>query len=223
MERLLLSPDLIPKSRVNWRLNYFTWDLSIGRHFTLTRTLEVHPYIGLRAALIDQTYFNRNVDLFVDSNNTITPLSTRFKAENNFWGIGSRLGTEFSFRFGHGWSFLGNFSGSFLLSHYNIKERLNGLFDGIPYNINVKDGDTVLRANVEGALGLGWEKWVRNHSVRIAPSFLFEATEWFAVNQWVGNLNADFRGSPNFLVNTDRRKQKDLGLLGFSVNLQIDF
>ena len=100
-----------------------------------------------------------------------------------------------------------------------------------------KDAHYCVRANLEAAVGLGLEFWTRKHTVRIAPSVMFEGTSWYSANTLfnlsetnipnasnVSPSNATpyspFATKPPVLheMHTD-----DLILMGFSFNLQMDF
>ncbi len=218
-------------SEYGLRLNYFTWDLSVGRQFSLLKSVVFHPFIGLRAGLIYEKYSLKNESAFAGAGNSVFLADTQFKAKNNFWGIGPRIGTDFSFHFGAGWSFIGGLSGSLLYSRYNIHQNIDGVFPVIgtstatPVDVKISDADTLLAVNLDAAIGLGWEKWVRNHSVRVAPSFLFEVVQWYGYNHWLATdfSRASALTGADFLMHSHRRKDGDLGFLGFSVNLQIDF
>jgi hypothetical protein len=223
-----LGPAL--QTKLNWRINYFTWDLAAGRLYNLTRKVIMHPFISLRTMLIYEKYSNKNETPILDSLIEPTLASTKFKADSSVWGIGPRIGSDFIFNFGHGWSFVGGLSGALVMGRYNLKEKVDGFLPlaGIapsaPAHLKIKDADTVMRANLEGNIGLGWEKWVREHSVRIAPSFMFEVTQWYLINNWSAtNLpTSPSPGDPDWGMLSTRR-MGDLGFLGFTVNLQVDF
>lgn len=221
-------------SSVYLRLNFFTWDLIAGRHYLLTPTFDIHPFIGLRAALIEQKYYNRNLSSFLDHFGGPVPevklLKAKFRAYNEFWGVGPRVGTDLSYAFGKGWSVLGSLSASFLYGHYKIHQQLRGAIPDDDYRtspdllMNLKDSDPVLRSNLEASFGLGWEKWVRKHSIRIAPSLIVEAAEWFSMNHWVSTHVPSFPlGFPFDFQVVTRRHYGNLAYVGFNFNLQIDF
>jgi hypothetical protein len=228
------NPSLLGVSletKLHWRINYFTWDLAVGRLYSITPKIVVHPFICLRSLLLYQKYRTSNESLAFGDNSSVVLRDTRFNAENNIWGLGPRIGSDFAFSFGHGWSFMGNLSGAIVMGRYNIQESIDGfvlgtgLIPSTPTHFKLRDGAAAMRANLEGSIGLGWEKWVKNRSVRIAPSFIFEVSQWFLINNWSAtNLAANPASSPfpdwGML---SRRRMGDLAFLGFNVNLQIDF
>ena len=211
-------------SSVKFNMTFFIWDLLMGRNYSLTSKLRLHPYLSLRSVLLNQAYRNKNSGLFQElATGQLVKANTKFKAENRFWGLGPRIGTNFDYGFGHGWSFLGELSASFLCGHYHIDQHINGKIQatGLPdLLLHLKDGDTVLRSNIETSIGIGWEKWVNNHTVRIAPSFMVEASEWFSMNHWM-TTQIPFRDADHLIL-TDRH-YGNLAFWGFSFNLQVDF
>lgn len=215
-----------PMSKVeaSWRLNYFTWDLSAGRLYQMTSWFDVHPLMGLRAAYMTQTYRSHASGKFSNSSNAFE-FSEKFKASNSQWGIGPRLGTNLQFNFRRHWSLLGTLTGSLLLGSYGVHEFFqdkhieNGIQIGIQNKVH--ENAFSVRANLEAAIGLGWEKWFKNQTVRFAPSFLFEATEWYDLNHFF-----EIQTTPKLADIPLVKKvptSGSLGLMGFSINIQVDF
>ena len=231
----LLTPLWIPtftgaatNSSVVWRLNYFTWDLSAGREFNLIDTIMAHPYIGLRAAVINKHYAAKYFDHFNPSPNLDRKIDHRFSSSNDYWGIGPRLGSDFWLRFTSGWAFVGSLSGAVFYGQFDVKEKFieHTINIGSESNIRTRARDSryCVRANLEGSLGLGWEAWVRNHTVRVAPSILFETSVWYDTNDLFTLARATTTNSTILAPPTEHnRHQGDLTLMGFSFNLQIDF
>ena len=200
----------------NWRLNFFTWDLAFGRNLYLSSKIAVHPYFALRSYL----FYDHQSAKFTGPSAS----SVKFNGHNNSWGLGPRAGTDFTFYINKFWTLIGSLSGSVLLGSYNVSENIrNRTSDETKYGFNVSDHGYDVRSNLEGSLGMGWEKWVSRNRVRIAPSIVFEAAEWFDMNQWIV-LRNNTSNAPTDLqyYNTDR-KHGDLTLFGFTFNLQVDF
>ncbi len=206
------------KVKAQTHMNFFTFDLTAGRSYCLTRKINIHPFIGIRSVLNYQKYKTTQTL----QNTTLPVLKPAFEGSHDFWGLGPRVGSDLVMQFGRHWSFLATFAGSLFAGRYNIDEKMNGnFFNSSTYTSsdwNIKDGDTVLRSNIDLALGLGWEKWVRGQTVRIAPSFVFEVSEWFSMKRWI-----DMRRSGTTPQVQTHRRYSNLGLMGFNVNLQVDF
>lgn len=212
------------KAQTNVSLNFFNFDLIAGRHYSLTRKIDIHPFVGIRSVLLFQKY---KTSYLSTSSLTFAPLANHsFKGEHSFWGVGPRIGTDLVMHLGRQWSFLATLGASFFAGRYNVQEAFKGSrfigFTDTPLNEKVKDKEAILRSNLDASLGLGWEKWVKKGTVRIAPSFAFEVSEWFAIKRWVDLHTLDTASSSGPTVHSHRR-YSDLGLMGFNINLQVDF
>lgn len=209
---------LSEKTEAVWRLNYFTLDLMAGREFSMTSHIIFHPYIGLRGALIYGDFKSKNFGdiTAVVSGNTLSAVGyAKVNMEEDFWGIGPRIGTNFDYKFTGNWSFLGNLAGALLYGHYHVKEKSKTSLPiqtvATPLTARSIDHDNALRINLEGSLGMGWEKWFRDNTVRLAPTLLFEGSLWFDMNDYF---------KPTMVFSQDHGS---LGLMGLSFNLQVDF
>ncbi len=232
----LLTPLWIPTfdggathGKTVWRLNFFNWDLSIGREYNMLRTIVAHPFIGLRAALIYKDQNSRYSDQFT-SGNVDRVLRDKFSASNSYWGIGPRTGVDLQFNMRSGWSFLGNLSAALFFGRNDLQEEIStkvsnsGVLTKARYH--AKDNRFNVRANLDTGLGLGWETWLNQHTVRIAPSVLFEASCWFDTNQLFvpkGTSSVTVAPDPALPNFVNQRRQGNLILMGFSFNLQADF
>ena len=219
----LLGQDII-KAKARWQLNYFLWDLDIARSYLMTPKIIVHPHLGMRTALIYLDYINRNTTLDFGKDKKLHEVKPRFDSTNTMWGIGPRLGTDFSFNFKTNWSFLGSLTAALLYTNFSLDQSIKGFFSSTPINIHTNKSYNFLTSNLEASIGLGWETWVRKDTVRIATSFLFEASEWFNMNRLFHIETGEKTfGSTTLPISTPSYNRGDLGLIGFSINLQVDF
>lgn len=232
----LLTPNWIPtfdggatRGKTVWRLNFFNWDLSVGREYNMLKTIIAHPFIGLRAALIYKTQKSRYSDRFISANADRT-LMDKFSASNSYWGIGPRTGVDLQFNMSGSWSLLGNLSGALFFGRNNLRESIStNVINGgalVRKKYNAKDNRFNVRANLDTGLGLGWEAWLKQHTVRIAPSVMFEASCWFDTNQLFvprGTTSVTFAPDPALPNFVNQRRQGNLILMGVSFNLQADF
>ncbi len=227
------NPSFIPSSptprdsgQFNWKLNYWTVDLMVGRLFDMTKEIVFHPYFGLRSSFQyqhAQSQFSQFQGFGVnDSKST----SAKSSIDNDFWGVGPRVGTAFIYYFENHFSLLANISTSLLVGGQHLKlnaKEKRVAVDGsdvqeVLRTTKSSDSLGVIRSNVEASIGLGWERWMRNNTVRIAPSVNFEGALWFAMNQIYNFYRLD-----SVSTNIEQRRQGNLGLMGVSFNLQVDF
>lgn len=204
----------------HWRLNFGLLDFVLGREYFLTKRFAVHPIIGLRGALINQTNNARYTATF-----DTTPTNTRFRARNNIWGVGPRAGFDLNFYVARDWAFVGGLAGSLLYAHYSVYEKYKGQLavvdqiDLSSINLKVKDSSHFGRANLDAYFGFGWNHWFCGGKRRVAISLSFEAQQWF-------NLNQEFQidlvtvGTPNVRTH---KNHGDLSLVGGTVHAQFDF
>lgn len=195
-----------------WELNYFTWDLSLGREVGFSRAITLHPFIALRALLTYQDYSLRSTRTYTTPNQQTFFVPYKFKTHNRYWGVGPRVGFHMNYFIRKPMTILGQLSGALVYGPY--RNHLTDVYDGVDDVYAVKKGKdkTVwLRGNLEGALGIGWEAWVKNQTVRIFPQFLFEGSFWWNMNRYF-DVPVQFSNSHGALA-----------LMGVSFNLQIDF
>jgi len=225
-----------------WSLNFYTVDFSIGREFTMIPTISVHPFIGIRSAFIFQKNKADYSGIFTALTNLSSQdLNVNFKSHSDFWGVGPRLGTDFTLKLGKHFAFLGSFAAGLYMGQYENTGKVNASIirtsNGALGSTNqverfkIKDPGYTIRSNIEGSLGLGWE-WnytKNNRDVRIAPSILFEASEWFGFNQYPRLQSAPLTVAQllplklNSQLDEYDRLLGDLGFVGVSINLQVDF
>jgi hypothetical protein len=200
--------------KAHWDLNYFSWDLALGREVAMTRTIVFHPFIALRALLTYQDYTLKSERTYKGFFDTHPHFSTfKFKAENRFWGVGPRLGSHLSYYLKSQWSILGELSAAAVYGPYknHITDTSFTPETSIRPLRKAKDKTVWLRGNLEGFIGLGWEAWARNKTVRIFPQLLFEGTLWWDMNRY-------FEPPTSF-----SESHGALALMGVSFNLQVDF
>lgn len=213
--------ELADKGSVNWTLNYFTLDLKLGRLFKMTPNIVIHPYAGIRSTFQYQDYsakYHATIDLKGPIRNT----SIKNRMHNDFWGVGPMVGTQFSYFFQPKWTILGNLDASFALGQQSLREKqlvVNADPDETT-QFPTKSRDVLhpVRVGLGGNIGLGWEDWFQNNTIRFAPSVLFEGVIWFAMNQlWQ---------TDEFITELRTRairKTGNLALMGLVFDLQVDF
>lgn len=212
----------------DWKLNYWTIDLLVGRMFEMTQSTVFHPYFGVRGSFQYQ-HGKATFSRFQLENDGSTRLEKgRSGLDNDFWGVGPRVGTAFIYYFGSHFSLLANLSAALLVGAQNLKLNFRndttthdadtGITAYLLDKVSSKDSVGVIRTNVEASIGLGWERWMRNNTVRIAPSVNFEGALWYAMNQLY-----NFYPAGSATTNIEQRRNGNLGLMGVSFNLQVDF
>ena len=212
----------------NWRLNFFTFDLGLGRNLWMSSKISTHPFIDLRSVLVyesDSAKYSLN-GVATQQNHI------KFKGHNDYWGIGPRIGSDFTFYLSKFWTILGSLSGSILMGGSKVHQHVNSNITQpnpqvptrtVTQNTTVSHHEYAIRGNLEGSIGMGWEKWVNRNRVRIAPSVVLEAAQWYDMNQWIAlNAPSGLSSSGPTYFETNRR-HGDLTFWGFNFNIQVDF
>ncbi len=144
----------VRKASAHWRLHYQTYDLNVARDYCVHPKLVVRPYTGLRGALIDQDY-------------KVKYDAKHFKADNDFGGVGVRLGSELRWYMTRRFALKGDLSGSLLYGHFDVHER----------KPHLKQNLSRVAPNLEAFLGFQWERRP------VTISLGYEFSEWFSQNQ----------------------------------------
>ncbi len=210
----------------HWDLDYDTVDLELSRQFFVGKWLSVNPKLGVRGAWITQDYrvkyhalFNTGADVF--------PEPTSFKAGQSFNGVGFKLGSDLQFYICKHLSILGNLSSSLLWGNYHLQEKATGfIFVGsstsISEAVKIKAARDMIRANVEGQLGLKWQQYFHQDKFRFGFSTLYSFSYWFRQNNSINQL-ASFAPNLQQPAVSEVINSGDLQLQGVNFQLEFDF
>lgn len=227
--------DFVGKAESRWTLNYTTVDLPLGRNWKVSSHFALHPHIGLRGAVINQSdHVNYKNSLFPIRPDNFFFENTKFFGQNNFWGIGPRIGTTLFFNFNSHWSLLGTAAGSLLFGKHRVNEKLNSRqangagVPPIPIVLKSHNNNTVLRSNIEGSVGASWNTLFNRNKARVTIAATFEASEWFSQNQLYNVLltailpgNGGVNGAQ--VVSNQISRNGDFALVGGTASIQFDF
>lgn len=225
-----LSPSLFPilagqngvSSSASWRLNFGLLDLTLGRETYLTPKFNIHPFIGIRTAWIREKF---GVKFKGTANSVVTALHTaKTSTTNNVWGIGPRAGLDSDYYFAQNWAFRGGLSGAVVIGNFSATQNLSSE-TATPGNVlkaNLKDHQEIVRTNLDGYLGIGWDMWFDNNSKRVYVAVLCETSYWFGINQLMDLNISDVGTAPAQSVVAEKR-HGDLALFGGTIHFQLDF
>lgn len=218
------------KSHASNRLKFGTLDFSIGREFFLTQRFAIHPLIGLRGFRMTQLYRSHYLSAFPvpDLPEFKTILKASFKAKNTTYGIGPRAGIDMKFYMTESFSFLGGLSGSLLWGTFRVHQRFRGQEAPLevyePSILKTSEKNASLRTNIDAYFGLGYDFWFNCDKNRFYVALLFEASEWFAMNQFNDTFSTyTLNNNIATITIAGLRRHGDLGFVGGTLHLQIDF
>lgn len=160
---------------IRWQLFYNSVDLDLGRNFNLGPVLQLHPFIGLKAASINQNIYTNWLNPTPPTN--FTRATENLK--NDFWGIGPMIGVDSTWPIYSGecqsLNLIGNIAGGLLWGHWHFNEvYANNTPITITNNVSSINGAAPMAA---GLLGLQWIYQFAKTDMSV--SLGYEAQVWF--------------------------------------------
>ncbi len=212
------------QASAKWNLYYNIYDLDLGRNYFVSKTVSVHPFVGIRGATIDQKYHAKYHVLLSDA--PISEADTSFQATTDFWGVGAHIGSQLQWRMTRSFSFVGNVGGSLLYGNFKIKEKILALVAfGNPITrtlpITLDEHITTGAFNIEALVGFQWEKFFYNNKYRLAITAGYEWSEWFSQNRLIKFDVASSTTGDGADIFT--RENGDLALQGANLQVRWDF
>ncbi|HSW70625.1 MAG TPA: Lpg1974 family pore-forming outer membrane protein, partial [Gammaproteobacteria bacterium] len=125
---------------IQWKLIFNTLDLELGRSFKMDKFLILRPYLGLKAALINQSMYTS----WQNPVNVATFTKASENLQNNYWGLGPVLGLKSTWPLYQGKpSFLelyGDLSGGLLWGHWSFADHYS---NNQPMSVTVNHSDLI--------------------------------------------------------------------------------
>lgn len=176
-------------------------DAQLGKGYHVSRSLVFSPHFGLRFGWLGQE-FNLDYTGATDS------LKRTLNAQNDFWGVGVRVGLDTDWIIGCNWKFFCNAAASILSGQFNLSQNLNH-----PANASASsDYSHNVHMNVptvDLAVGLDWGTYLCNHAYYLD----FRAGYEFQI--WWDQFNLRRR-------ELDPNTQGTFSLNGFTFKIQLD-
>ncbi|GAB4186797.1 MAG: hypothetical protein Tsb0015_04860 [Simkaniaceae bacterium] len=208
------------KSQFDYTLNAI--DLELARHYYVSETLSLRPFIGLKAAWLDLQQITRySGGILSGSESTgLGQNSVHIKDDNEFWGLGPRIGGSSNWHLGQGYSIFGSFASSMLYSRFEVDHRER-------FSVNKNINRTHLDADrhafvpvVEFMLGAQYDRYINNDRNHLRIRLSFESQYWWRTNQ---AIKVDFiTSTSNNAVRYDRYSE-DSSMHGVTLDFRIDF
>jgi hypothetical protein len=192
----------------NWGCTVNVFDATLGKPYHISRKVIFNPHFGIRFAWIDQ-------ELGVDYGGTAPANAIKFNAENDFWGIGARMGVDTDWVLGYGFKLFSNLSSSILAGWFDTSQTFR--LPGIGQPVNLSDDPQMVVPNLELAAGFDWGTTFADCAYYLNIRAGYEFQVWW--NQWnsrqfvTGAFDGNFNNVPN---------RGDLTLNGFTLKVQLD-
>lgn len=204
-------------AEAHWKLNYNILDWELGAPACLNNKFAVTPFIGLRAAFIDQRYNNDVAGILLVSTLPTTSFLHSERAENDFNSAGIRTGVDMRWKAFCGFGVYAKASTSLLYGRYKIVDNFfdtESLIATDTLTVELIDGfrnrHSRLKVNLEGAIGIEWTKQFCNAGLFTAR-LGYELIHWFNQNRLPSSI----------LLNASR--DYDLGIQGLQLLARYDF
>lgn len=157
-------------ARANWRLNFNTIDLELGRAFYPIPTLPMRFKIGAKSGWIRQTYhadYENGTKIFAleplsDLPDFFQFVSSRFQFSSHQWGIGPRIGLESRWNIWREFDLIADGGFSILCSFFNLKTQYRDVTIEFPLGpttstMKMDEEFRELTPICEAMLGIDWE------------------------------------------------------------------
>ena len=195
----------LTEAKVHWNVSFYDLNWVLGRNYFVSKFLSFHPFFGIAAAWIDQ---HRSFHLRTTQNNRIT-----LKSENDFLGIGPRIGIDTQFALCESFSIYGDIAGDLLWADFDVNEKeVNKTTSREIYDLDY-DLDNIV-PTVSFGLGIAYETKLSQDRYRFMVKAGYEGQYWWRQNQ----LPLFDSSIPAF-----DRISEDLSLQGLTVEFRLDF
>ncbi len=188
------------QAEICWDFDFHTIDFEIGRNFAIGTNLELRPFLGLKAAIINQTIKSNWQDpidtLDLHGPHIYTFTSATEDMNLRFWGIGPSLGTTITMplcgKDRYSLKLFGTPSGAVMFGHWKFSEQYNNDQAPTPTTITIDMSPITGAATVlRGVVGLEWRQYFSRaiSTIRVG----YEAQSWLNQMQFysynIGRLN----------------------------------
>ncbi|WP_133130038.1 Lpg1974 family pore-forming outer membrane protein [Legionella yabuuchiae] len=169
------------QASIQWKILFNTIDLEVGRSIAVDNLLNLRPFAGIKAGVINQSIRSNWQQPF--NNATKLPITTFSLANetvtNDFRGIGPSFGLDTNWHLfetpKHALNLKGDVSGAFLWGHWKLTDVYQ---NNTPVFITIQnDSLSTVSTMVRGYLGMEWEG-VFNQS-NLVVRLGYEAQAWF--------------------------------------------
>lgn len=169
---------LYDSAKTDWDYSFQTLDVELGHTFLIDKILSLRPFVGLKAAWIEQTidtewFGPKTTDIF----GSIIPITTFTTASEDlsqtFWGVGPFVGLDTTWPLSasdqNQFNIIGNLSAGLMWGHWSFSDKY---VNDTPVSITVKTdsfygAETVIR----GILGVEWTHPFSDQSLTVRLNY----------------------------------------------------
>ncbi len=208
----LPAQENVVSSKHRWTIHYGMFDWMLGRWQYCSKSLAMHPFVGVKGGWINQ-YRTVNVR---DS------VNRRGRFRNDFWGVGPSAGLNTLWVLGsagsnmdHRFSLFGDVAGALMYGHFcnNYKVSATDNTQKIKH-LNRNLAVSMLQA----AMGLSWDTAFNRDRSHFMMKVGYEFQYWFRQNQFLS-----LKETPGDGLLGAIRYSDDLALQGVTAEFRFDF
>ncbi len=198
-------------AQAHWNANVNIGDVELGRTCFAGKWLSIRPFLGVRGLVIDQDY---HIEY---KGGTAAPAGDKDKVsiDNDFWGVGIRMGFDSLWGLGGGWGIYGNGAASMLSGHFDIHQT-EKLSESELKKMNLTNDTDNVVVVAELALGIQWDYMFSKDRYHFGVKFGWEYNVFFDQNQMIRFVGDTAPGS--FI-----RNDADLAFQGLTLGMRFDF
>jgi hypothetical protein len=167
-------------SKAHWKLNFNTLDFNVGRMFQIGEHFSIKPYLGFKAAWIEQ-----KLTAFYGDLNSFSSFigSVRSKNRCNFQGYGAELGIDGKWDLGAGFDLFGAIEGALFWGNFDIAmyEKNNGVAPELRSSLSNHLHEVI--PELGAAAGVSWERNFFSDRLYLNIHVAWEEQIWFRQNQ----------------------------------------
>ncbi|GAB4186788.1 MAG: hypothetical protein Tsb0015_04840 [Simkaniaceae bacterium] len=217
------------KAKSQFDFTFNAVDLEMGRHYFVSESLAFRPHIGVKSAWIDLEQITRYTGGRLVTTSTppgspsLTGLgvnSVHVKDDNDFWGLGPRVGVNTNWYVGNGYSLFGDAAAAMLYGRYEVHHRER-------YSANKDINRIHLQANRHGfvptmqiMLGAEYDRYINNDRNHIRIRLGFESQYYWRANQMIKVDSIDKGTNPAAKYD---RYSEDVSMHGLTLDVRVDF
>lgn len=181
---------------IRWDFDFHTIDFEIGRRFAVARNLAVHPFVGLKTAIINQRVSSQWRQPIDTLEKTYHFTSATEDLRQDFWGIGPSLGVTLEIPLysqpRYSLKLFGTPSGSLMYGHWTFKDVYENDDTISPTRIAIDSSPISGAATMlSGVMGVAWTQYFSRATSTLRVGY--EAQVWLNQMQFysynMGRLN----------------------------------